>query len=159
MTHVCGHVVYVFRTWLIVMSHGFHTCGALSAHDLFMSFDWFWYVEQLTHRTQLMDFTLWLVMSHESGDAKYESHRIRVEGRTQYKKWPWPMRSWSTNHLPHEPSSLHIRRLKSQHHDNHRHPSTTPHSLWAALAHPVSCTTHSSPWFPDHVLRLYRPRF
>ena len=34
MTHVCGHVVYVFRTGLIVMSHGFHTCDARSAHDL-----------------------------------------------------------------------------------------------------------------------------
>ena len=34
MTYVCGHVVYVFRTGLIVMSHGFHACNALSAQDL-----------------------------------------------------------------------------------------------------------------------------
>ena len=34
MTYVCGHVVYVFRTRLIVMSHGFQACDALSAHDL-----------------------------------------------------------------------------------------------------------------------------
>ena len=32
-------------------------------------------------------------MSHESCDAEYESHRIRVEGRTNYKKGPWPLRS------------------------------------------------------------------
>ena len=37
---------------------------------------------QLTHRSQLMDFTLWLAMSHESCDAEYESHRIRVRGGT-----------------------------------------------------------------------------
>ena len=29
MTHDCGHVIYVFRTWLIVMSHGFHACDPL----------------------------------------------------------------------------------------------------------------------------------
>ena len=34
MTHDSGHVVYVSRTPLIVMSHGFHACDALSAHDL-----------------------------------------------------------------------------------------------------------------------------
>ena len=28
-------------------------------------------------------------MSHESCDAKYESHQVRVEGRTHYKKGAW----------------------------------------------------------------------
>ena len=34
-------------------------------------------------------------MSHELYDAEYESHRVRVEGRTYYKKGPWPLRSWA----------------------------------------------------------------
>ena len=35
MTHIRSHVVYVFRTWLISMSHGFHACDPVRAHDLF----------------------------------------------------------------------------------------------------------------------------
>ena len=27
--------------------------------------------------------------------AKYESHWVRVEGRTHYKKGPWPLGSWA----------------------------------------------------------------
>ena len=50
-----------------------------------MSDDWFWYIAQLTHRSQPMDFTLCLIMSHESCDVEYESPRSRVEGRTHYK--------------------------------------------------------------------------
>jgi len=38
MVHDCGHVVYVFRTWLIVTSHGFHACDPFRAHDLFYEF-------------------------------------------------------------------------------------------------------------------------
>ena len=48
----------------------------------FTSYDWFRQVAQLTYTSQLMDFTLWLTMSHELCDAGYESHRVRVEGRT-----------------------------------------------------------------------------
>ena len=33
-------------------------------------------------------------MSHESCDTKYESHRVKVERRTHYKKGHWPPRSW-----------------------------------------------------------------
>ena len=32
-----------------------------------------------------MDFALRLIMSHESCDTEYESHRVRVGGRTLYK--------------------------------------------------------------------------
>jgi len=38
MTHDCGHVVYVFRTCLMVMSHGFHACDPVRAHDLLNGF-------------------------------------------------------------------------------------------------------------------------
>jgi len=38
MTHVCGHVVYVSRTCLIVMSHWFHACDPVRAQDLFYGF-------------------------------------------------------------------------------------------------------------------------
>ena len=89
MTHDCGHVVYVFRTWLIVMSHGFHACDALSAHDLVCELllvlvcctSWLigvnWWI-----------FTLWLAMSHESCDAEYESHRVRGRGGLGYIRRP-----------------------------------------------------------------------
>ena len=88
MTHVCGHMMYDFRTWLIVMSHGFHAWDPFRAYDLFYECDWFWYAAQLTHRSQLMDFILWLTMSHESCDAEYESHRIRVRGGLGYIRRP-----------------------------------------------------------------------
>ena len=64
---------------------GFTHVTHLAHMTWFMSNDWFWYVAQLTHRSQLMDFTLGLAMSHESCDTEYESHRVRVEGRTHYK--------------------------------------------------------------------------
>jgi len=38
MTHNCGYVVYISRTSRIVMSHGFHACDPVSAHDLFYGF-------------------------------------------------------------------------------------------------------------------------
>ena len=38
MTHIRGHVVYVFRTGLIFMSYGFHACNAIRAHELFYEF-------------------------------------------------------------------------------------------------------------------------
>ena len=59
---------------------GFTHVTHLAHMTCFMSYDWFWYVAQLTHRSQLMDFTLWLAMSHESCDAEYESHRVRDRG-------------------------------------------------------------------------------
>ena len=43
-------------------------------------------------------------MSHESCDTEYESHRVRVEGRTHYKKGPWSLRSWATH--PHRQAHL-----------------------------------------------------
>ena len=48
----------------------------------YMSYDWFWQVAQLTHESQLMEFILWLAISHEWYDAEYEAHRVRVKGRT-----------------------------------------------------------------------------
>jgi len=47
----------------------------------FICFDWFWYVAQLSNKSQLMDFRRWLSMSHKLCDTAYESHRVRVEGR------------------------------------------------------------------------------
>jgi len=38
MTHDCGHVVYVFRTGLIIMSHGFHACDPVGADDWYYEF-------------------------------------------------------------------------------------------------------------------------
>ena len=59
MTHDCGHVVYVFRTQLIVMSHGFRACDPVRAHDLFYEFLIGYEIRaQLTRTSQLMDFTL-----------------------------------------------------------------------------------------------------
>ena len=51
-----GHVVYVFPTWLIVMSHGFHACDALSAHDLVYEF---WLVFG-TSRSWLIQVNWWI---------------------------------------------------------------------------------------------------
>jgi len=48
----------------------------------FMSFDWRWYVGQWTYRSQVMDFALGLTVSYKLRDRKYESCRVRVEGRT-----------------------------------------------------------------------------
>ena len=59
---------------------GFMHVTHLAHMTLFMSYDWFRYVAQLTQRSQLMDFTLRLAMRHESCDAEYESHRVRVRG-------------------------------------------------------------------------------
>ena len=58
MTHDWGHVMYDFRTWLIVMSHGFQECDPFTTQDLFYEFVLFWYVALLTQRSQLVDFTL-----------------------------------------------------------------------------------------------------
>jgi len=38
MTHVCGYVVYVSRTSLVVMSPGLRACDPFRAHDLFDGF-------------------------------------------------------------------------------------------------------------------------
>ena len=38
MTHDCGHMMYDFRTWLIVMSHGFRAGDPFRVHDLFYEF-------------------------------------------------------------------------------------------------------------------------
>ena len=83
--------LWSYDVWLLHMTHSYESWVSHMWPDwghmiCFISFDWFWYVAQLTHRSQLMDFTLWLVMSHESYDVEYESHRVRVEGRTHYKK-------------------------------------------------------------------------
>ena len=67
---------------------GFTYVTHLAHMTWFLSYDWFRYVAQLSHRSQLMDFTLGLVMSHESCDAKYESHRVRVRGGLGYIKRP-----------------------------------------------------------------------
>jgi len=58
----------------------------------------------------------------------YESRRVRVERRTPIYKGT--LVAWD---LGHEPSPLHTRRLKSQHHENSSSTSTT-----TALS--VSCT-------------------
>ena len=35
MTHIRGHVVYVFGTLLIFMSDEFHACDPVRTHDMF----------------------------------------------------------------------------------------------------------------------------
>ena len=71
MTRDCGHVVYVFRTGLIVMSHGFFAHVTPLGHMTgFMSLEWLRGMMQLTRTRELMDFPLCLTMRHEACDAR-----------------------------------------------------------------------------------------
>ena len=51
-----------------------------------LSYDWFKYVAQLTHGSQLMDFTLWLAMSHRGhGTRGDESPGLGLREERLYK--------------------------------------------------------------------------
>ena len=65
----------------------------------FTSFDLFWYMAQLTHKSQMMDFELRHIMSHELCDTEYESQRVRVGGRTLDKRGALGRQGVATNHL------------------------------------------------------------
>jgi len=128
MTHVWGHVVYVFRTCLIVMSHGFHACDPVRVHDLFYGF---WLVAGYG-----------AVDSSESADwfhtmTRYESWVAWREGMSHaglgLREEPLYKSTLGAWDLGHEPSPIHTRRLKSQYHENSSSTSTT-----TALS--VSCT-------------------
>ena len=119
MTHVCGHMVYVSCTWLMVMCHGFHACDPVRAHDLFYGF--------------------WLGARYDAVDSYESAHGFHT--MTHYESWvAWregmshagfrlteeplykgTLKAWD---LGHEPSPLHTRRLKSQHHENSSSTST-----------------------------------
>jgi len=124
MTHVCGHVIYVFGTWLIIMSHGSCACDSIGAHD---SLYGLWDIAQLTRRSQLMDFTLWLTMSHGSRDARVWVLQGYGWGKNPYISAPSGQEIWVTNHLLYRLSdwNLNTMRIYPQY-------PPPPHSLWAA---------------------------
>jgi len=55
MTHDCGHMVYVFRTWLIVISHGFQACDPVRAHD---------FIREMSERGPTWS---WMLLVHQGG--------------------------------------------------------------------------------------------
>ena len=75
---IVSYIMYDFRTWLIVMSHGFCACDPRRTHDLFYELWLVRYVAQLTHTSHLMDFTLWLTWVMSRMTRKYES-QLREE--------------------------------------------------------------------------------
>ena len=141
MTHVCGHVVYVFRTCLIFMSHGFHACDPVRAHDLFYEY---WLAARYGGADSDVSADGFHSMTHhESWVAWREgmSHAglvLREEPLYKGTLGAWDM--------GHELSPLYTRQLKSQHHENWSSTSTPalsvcctctlselhPHSPWAA---------------------------
>ena len=54
---IVSHMMYDFRTWLIVGVMGLAHMIHFGYMTYFTSYDWFRYVAQLTHTSQLMDFT------------------------------------------------------------------------------------------------------
>jgi len=46
------------------MSNGFHACDSFEHMTGFMGYDWLTGCWEVTHTSQLMDFALWLTMSH-----------------------------------------------------------------------------------------------
>jgi len=150
MTHDCGHVVYVFHTWLIVMSHGFRACEPLGAHDLFYGF---WLVVRYGAADSYELAEGFDTMTHyESGVAWRKGMSHAGLGLREEPLYKGTLGAWD---LSQEPFPLHLWRLKSQHHKNSWSTSTTPalsvsctrtlselhpHSQWAAPALSVSCT-------------------
>ena len=103
-THDSYYESWVSRTWLVW------------AHDLVYEF---WLVNGMLcddSYESSMHFAVWLTTSH-SGlcSARWWVTRNRAVRRCLYKGLV------SDQGIGHEPSLLHLRRLKSQHHGNHRH--------------------------------------
>jgi len=111
MTHDCD-VIWCndFRTWL---TFGVMGCTHVTrwAHDLGCEF---WLVNGMLcddSYESSMDFTLWLTTSHTGlCSARWWVTRDRVVRRYLYKALGFDQG------IGHEPSLLHLRRLKSQHH-------------------------------------------
>jgi len=97
--HDSHYESWVSRMWLI------------RAHDLVYEF---WLVNGMLRDDSYessMGFALWLTMSHrELCSARWWVTRVRVVGRCLYKELEIAQGD------SHEPSLLHLRRLKSQHH-------------------------------------------
>ena len=94
MTHDCGHVVYVFGTWLIVMSHGFHACDPRGTWLVWwVMIGWKLWCRWLAWVSWWISHynSLW-VMSRVM--RRYESRRVRVEGRTPLKGHPRDKAFW-----------------------------------------------------------------
>jgi len=120
MTHDCSHVVYVFHTWLIVMSHGFHACDPVRAHDLFYGV---WLVARYGAADWLVSADGFHTMTHsESWVAWPEGMSHAGLGLREEPLYKGTLGTWDWGH---EPSPLHTRRLKSQHHENSSSTSTT----------------------------------
>jgi len=111
-------------SWLWVM--GFAHVTSLGQMTYFMGFDWVQDIRQLTQASQLMDFTLWLTMSHESRDARVCVMQGYHWGKNPYIRVPSRHEIWVTNYLLYTPSdsNLHTVRIHRQH--------ALPHSEWAA---------------------------
>jgi len=66
--------LWSYDVWLSHMTHSYESWVSrmwpLGPHDVLSSYDWFRYVAQLTLRSQLMDFILWLIMSHRGRDPE-----------------------------------------------------------------------------------------
>jgi len=128
ITRVCGYVVYVFHTWVMVMSHGFRACDLVGTHDLFYGF---WLVERYGADDSDKSADGFYTMTH------YESWVTWREGMSQtglgLREEPLYKGTLGTWDVAHEPSPLHTRRLKTQHHENSSSTSTN-----TALS--VSCT-------------------
>jgi len=89
MTHDCGHVVYVFRTWLIVMSHGFHACdpvwGTWLVSWILIGYEvWRSWLVRVSWWISHYD-SLWVMSCVTRG---YQSCRVRVEARTPIQGHP-----------------------------------------------------------------------
>jgi len=128
------------------MSHRFYACSSISTHGGFMTFKYFWYVGQLTRRSQLRDFTLWLIMKKQWCDVEYKLHRVRIEGRTPIEERHGNLRfePWTISSTP---LAIEIS-TPWRFIVNINHPGTLSelhlHSLWAAppppAVHPLSCS-------------------
>ena len=49
-----------------IMSHGVHACDSFEQMTWFICYDWLTVYRAVTHMSHLMDFALWLIMSHRS---------------------------------------------------------------------------------------------
>jgi len=112
-------------SWLtIVTSYDIRTFAHDSHYESWVSRMWLVWAHDLVYEFWLvngmlcddsyessMDFALWFTMSHRGlCSARWWVTRVRVVGRCLYKALG------SDQEIGHEPSLLHLRRLKSQHH-------------------------------------------
>jgi len=124
MTHDCGHVGYVSHTWLIVMSHGFHAYDPVRAQYLFYRF---WFVARYSAANSRESANRFHTMTHDdSWVVCPEGMSHTGLGLGEELLYKGTLRA---EDLGHEPSPLHTRGLKSQHHENPSSTSNLPLSV------------------------------